>query len=520
MGVETMADKAGPSRGSAAQFYAAFSGNVDADVTLRLLRSRSAIVYLAMMAARLAGGPVDGDRLAEEIEHDLADLAAHWTDRGFEVPSATELLDRWVREGFVGRTIDTERAGVDHAVERYQLTRGATRALSQIQSVTSDRSMATETVMEMVVGRLGDIAVALNPDPGEHVRSIDSKLAELTQRRRQLADGALPPVDEEKVLDDIRMVAELAERMPADIIGYGEKMRENSRLLLSQNLDGGGHADALNDMFARHDEIAESPEGKAFDAFYTLISDHRLRESLEHHIDGIVTGMREELPDDLAMTLTSFLDRMWAQVQRVDEVRGQVYRRINTFVKDGDVLAYRALREQIAQAQRAAADAFEHASAGKDLGIEVPMSTVESASVGALAFHDGVIDIPDGVEYTVGEMVIDPGDLVGAESIDWAALTDAVNTVAAHGPADLADVVAALPSVRAGDVIGLWSLAHRHGEVSESDEIELVAQTARGPREIRLPAAYFTEPILDDSRSGQQGGPIHLLDGPTSGALA
>ncbi|ORM34994.1 DUF3375 domain-containing protein [Williamsia sp. 1135] len=497
-------------RPTAAQLYAAYGDNADSDVTLRLLRSRNAVPYLAIMAARLADGQVDGDHLSAGVEKDLADLADHWLQRGWELPTADDLLDRWVRAGYLARTLVT-----DTQIERYQLTRGATQAIAQVQAVRQNRTVATETVLELVMSRLSNIAVSINPDPGEHIRDIDQKLSELTARRAELAAGAIPAVDTRRVLDDIRMVSSLAERMPADIIGYGEKMRENSRALLTSGLDAeqGSHADVLNRMFDGHDALADSDEGKAFDTFYTLIADHRLREDLEASIAAIASGL-PNLPHDLLDTLTGFIDRMWDEVQSVDEVRGQVYRRINTFVKDGDFLHYRALRSQISDAQRAAAAAFVHAGPGKDMGIAVPMSAASSNSVGALVFHDGIIDSPGAVADTAGEIRIDPADLVGVESIDWHALTDAVNDAIASGPAGIDEVLALLPTARTGDVIGIWSLAQRHGATDDTRaEITVLAHTARGLREITMPAVLFTH-SLPDPITAQPHEVMHLLDEP------
>ncbi|WP_018180481.1 DUF3375 family protein [Jongsikchunia kroppenstedtii] len=504
-------------RNSAAQLYRAFSDNADGDVTLRLLRSRHAVVYLAMMAARLGDGQVAGDHLAAGLEQDLRALAEHWTTRGWEVPTPTELLDRWVKEGFCARTMAPGHVGgdADHEaqVERYQLTRGATRAIAQVQSVRQDRTVATETVVSMMLDRLSNIAVAISPDVAEHLRDIDEKIAELNRRREQLAAGALPTVDTREVLDDLRMVTSLAERMPADIIGYGEKMRENTRMLLTQGLDGsdGGYAEALNRMFDGHDALAESPEGRSFDGFYTLIADHRLRTQLEGHIAQIVSGIAD-LPDDLADTLTGFIDRMWHEVQLVDEVRGQVYRRINTFVKDGDVLNYRALRAQIADAQKAAVAAFEHAPAGTDMRIPVPMTAASSGSVGALSFHDGIVELPEAVEDTAGEFAIDPADLVGVESIDWQRLTDAVNRAIGSGAVDLAAALAEIDSPRAGDIIGVWSLAAKYGVVLEdSPKVAVWATTSRGVRQVMLPDCRFTEPIPGPTASAGRTA-VHLFD--------
>jgi hypothetical protein len=46
-----------------------------------------------------------------------------------------------------------------------------------------------------------------------------------------------------------------------------------------------------------------------------------------------------------------------------------------------------------------------------------------------------------------------------------------------------------------GDVIGLWLLATRHGEVDESARQTVTGSTRHGPREITLPYLVFTSPL-------------------------
>ena len=50
-------------------------------------------------------------------------------------------------------------------IERYQLTRGATQAIAQVQAVRQNRTVATETVLELVMSRLSNIAVVDRPRP-------------------------------------------------------------------------------------------------------------------------------------------------------------------------------------------------------------------------------------------------------------------------------------------------------------------------------------------------------------------
>ncbi|TWS19968.1 DUF3375 domain-containing protein [Tsukamurella asaccharolytica] len=478
---------------SAAQLYAAFTDNADSDVALRLLRSPHAVAYLALMAARLGTGPVDAEELGDALTVDLQSLAHHFTERARPVPAGPDVLDSWVKAGYVSRTLDdTDR-------EVIQLTRGATTALGQVQAVSLDRNVATETALELVTARLSAVAVTVSADPDDHLRALDEQIAELTRRREALRAGLVPEYDHGKVVDDLKIVSSLAERMPADILGYGEKLREHTRALLTHGLDASDSSEAgqatayattLQRLFDGHDELANTPEGKAFDAFYTLLSDHRLRRQLETSVAAVVTEV--DLPDDLRDSLTGFLDRMWMQVQRVDEIRGQVYRRINTFVKDGDFLQYQSLRARITEAQRAAVDAFDAASPGRDTGLAVPMSAVDTRSVGALRFHDGVVTLPPEVRETSGEFTIDPARLVGREAIDWDALAAAVNeAVSASDGATLTEVLDAIDAPRAGDVVGVWSLGARYGTVDEERSVTVVAHTTRGPRELTVPHVAF-----------------------------
>ncbi|GAB3126876.1 hypothetical protein GCM10027289_03520 [Tsukamurella serpentis] len=489
-----------PTRMSAAQLYAAFTDNTDNDVALRLLRSPNAVAYLALMAARLGTGPVDAEELGDALTVDLQSLAHHFTERARPVPAGTDVLDQWVKHGFVSRTLDeTDR-------EIIQLTRGATTALGQVQAVSLDRNVATETALELVTARLSAVAVTVSADPDDHLRALDEQIAELTRRREALRAGLIPEYDHDKVVDDLKIVSSLAERMPADILGYGEKLREHTRALLTHGLDtsdtaagetdtgASAYAKTLQRLFDGHDELANTPEGKAFDAFYTLLSDHRLRRQLETSVASVVQEV--ELPDDLRDSLTGFLDRMWMQVQRVDEIRGQVYRRINTFVKDGDFLQYQSLRARITEAQRAAVDAFDAVSAGRDTGLAVPMSAIDTNSVGALRFHDGVVTLPPEVRETSGEFTIDPARLVGREAIDWDALASAINTavneaVSTSDGATLTDVLDAIDTPRAGDVVGVWSLGARYGTVDAERPVTVVAHTTRGPREMTVPHVAF-----------------------------
>jgi hypothetical protein len=290
-------------------------------------------------------------------------------------------------------------------------------------------------------------------------------------------------------------------------------MHANTAALLRQSLsdDPAEFAETLARMFDGHDVIAESPEGEAFRAFTHLIGMPSQRAQLEADISEILARVRG-LPPDLAALLGCFIDMMWQRVQEVEGVRKGAFRRISNFVRGGDAVHYRSMRTRITEAQASAADAFQLVHASRDTGFTVPLSGVVTRSVGRLRMDDGTAVLPDPVTDSIGEFTIDPAALAGHESIDWAALRAAVHeAMEAHGGfATLPEVLAQLRKPRTGDVIGIWALATRHGEVDDKSRETVWAHTGRGMREITVPYLVFGEqlpsPIAPAARSSLLGG--------------
>jgi hypothetical protein len=216
------------------------------------------------------------------------------------------------------------------------------------------------------------------------------------------------------------------------------------------------------------------------------------RAQLEADIGEILMRL-DQITPHLAEVLSVFIDTMWQRVQEVERVRQAAFRRISVFVRGGDALHYRSMRTRITEAQAAAALAFRSAHGGRDIGFSVPLSGVVTASVGRLRLDEGLSVPPEPVSDSSGEFIIDPSELAGREAIDWVALRAAVHkALDAHGGfATLPEVLAQLPSPRTGDVIGVWSLAARHGEVDDSASEMVWAQTSRGQRQLTVPYLVF-----------------------------
>jgi len=478
---------------TAEELFYAFKANAAADVAMSLLRSQDALLYVALMAAHLGDGQiVDGLTLTVLIEEDLVDLRGSVTPEDQEEPgssAAEELLRRWTKKGWVHRSVDPETR-----IERYQLTSGASQAVRQMRGLQRHNSTATESALSMVMAEMRQIASQANPDPVARTKLLDEQIRALAAQREDLEREGIAEVNYRELIDRISALANLIERIPTDVARYGEQMHANTAALLRQSLSGdpGEFADTLASMFDGHDVIAESPEGQAFRAFTHLIGMPSQRAQLETDISEILARVRD-LPAHLQIALGSFIDMMWQRVQEVEEVRKGAFRRISNFVRGGDALHYRSMRTRITEAQTSAAEAFRAASGSRDTGFAIPMSGVVTKSVGRLRLDEGEASLPDPVTDSSGEFIIDPAALAGRESIDWTALRGAVNgALEAHGGfATLPEVLARLPEPRTGDIIGIWALASRYGDIDDAACETAWAHTSHGLREITVPYFVF-----------------------------
>ncbi|MGW0443804.1 DUF3375 family protein [Streptosporangium sandarakinum] len=482
---------------SAESYFYEFRTNAATDTAMSLLRSKDALLHLALMSAHLGDGQiVDTVTLTALLDADVLALHSGLTGEDGEASNPVSpgmLLQKWTKKGWVHRSIDPRTR-----VERYQLASGAAQAVRQMRGLQRHISIATESALAMVMAEIRRIAAAANPDPAVRKAALEEQITLLVTQRDLLEAGEAVEVDPRELIDKIAALAQLIERIPTDLARYGEQMHANTATLLRRSLtdDPATFAETLIRMFEGHDVIAASAEGQAFRAFANLVGNPGQRAQLEADIGEILTHVRR-LPSPLTETLSTFIDVMWTRMREVEDVRKNAFRRMSTFVQGGDALYYRSMRTRITEAQASAARAFQASHGGRDTGFTIPMSAAASASVGRLRLDEGSAALPDPVIDTGTEFTIDPAGLAGRESIDWVALRAAVHTTLDihDGHATLPHVLAQLPAPRTGDIIGIWSLATRHATVDDAAVETVWAHTSRGLRQLTVPYLVFTEQL-------------------------
>ena len=481
-------------RKTAEEYFYEFRAGADSDASMSLLRSRDALLQMALMAARLGEGQVvDGQSLAAMIGEDLAAIGTAAGGEDGDVGRDPEaVLRRWTRQGWAHRSIDP-----DGKAERYRLTAGAHQAVQQAISVRRHSSTATQSALAMVMDGLRQVAADASPDPLQRISVLREQIAVLEAQLAAAEAGEAPPATPGELADRVAVLAQLMDRIPADVARYGERMHANTAVLLRQSLaeDPAGFAGTLAQMFAGHDVIAGSPEGQAFRAFTNLIGKPSERARLEADISEILERV-PGLPEHLAGSLGTFIDRTWQRVQEVEGIRRGAFRRISHFVRGGDAAHYRGMRARVTEAQAAAAGAFLAVSGRRDTGFAAGTGRLASDSTGRLRLDEGAPSRPDAIGDAPG-FTVSPAAAGGLEAVDMEALRAAVARAmdARGGIATLPEVLAGLPGARSGDVIALWHLAARYGEADDDSTETVTVATRGGPRDITLPYLAFTRPL-------------------------
>jgi hypothetical protein len=494
---------------SAARLFHRFHDSASADTMVSLLRSRHFEVHLALMAAHLGEGQVvDGGGLEAAIGEDLHAVdRSHTPDEGEEQSwsalvrgSSGAVLARWTEKRWVHRTVD-ERSGR----MQYQLTSGALQAVQYMRGLDRTTTMATKSAVGMIAEQIGAIAASSNPDPVARKAAIQQQIEELDTEWRALDSGEMPSVDHAGLVHKAEVLCALVERMPGDIVRYGEEFQTaTSALWAASGADAEEYGASLERILDQFEGIAQTPEGRAYAAFTLLIGRSSMRERLEDDIDRILDQV-DGLPAYVRDALASFVPTMLDRSEEVEVKKRTAFRRFDRFVRSGEATRFRQVQARIGQVQEAARAAFGRTHGGRSIGLDFPIGGIEAVSVGRLRLDDGAGQTPARVLDTNGEMPIDPREELGLEHVDTIKLRQAVKSALRDGGgyATLRQVLDQYGPVRVGDVVMLWMWAGEYGIVRADATTRAEVETSAGLRAMRLPRLTFDKPIPPLDKPGQ-----------------
>ncbi|WP_180359754.1 DUF3375 domain-containing protein [Miniimonas arenae] len=459
-----------------------------------LIRAENAPVAAAILGTYLAGDVRrrPAAELAELVESELDELR----EAGFDLPrTAHAYLAEWRAQGLLIR-----RAADESRTETYELTAEALGALRFLDQLRTPRQAATQSRLATISAALRSLAVDSDPDVTVRLTALEEERARLDERIARLRSGEEPVVDRAAAIERARDVVQLAEEVPADFARVRTELDGVNRSLRESILDGDTvQGRVLAEVFRGVDLIAESNAGRTFAAFAELVLD---AEAGAAFADAVGQVLDREFARELSPAQRRFLRGLLpALVDASLEVQvtmAAFARSLRRFVHSQDYLSDRVLRRELTQTLAAALPAAATTRPWAPSGIELSLTSVPLASVGAIQLYDpqesevsGDVEVHEDTEVDLDALRA----LARETEIDMAELRAAVNDALAFARdvtiAEVLDRHGATQGV--ASVVGLLALAARHG-VAHPEARERVEWTSVSgvPREARIPVHTFT----------------------------
>ncbi len=473
--------------------------------TWQALREKPVWKLLAATHAPLVAGLLqtlllDGERrlpaslLHERLERELDDLR----DRGMDLPRHAKAYVRdWLNAGWLER-----RFPEGESEEQYELSTDAITALRFLASLDTERNVATESRLALVMQQLTQLARQTDADPQSRLEELLARRQRLDAEIEAVRGGDVEVLDEDRALERAREIIALADELSKDFRHVRDAFQQLDREFRERIIDDDRQrGDILEALFAGVDVIAESEAGRSFDAFWRLLTDARQSSELETAIDAVTSRpfasqlSRRERGFLLHLTHT-LLDRGG----QVHDVLQHFARSLKGFVQSNAWVEQRRLNQLLRQARAAALPLRDEVRANAPLDYIFTQSGAPIDSLSRWRLHDprishvdGHMDRADKADITLDNI----GELVAHSEIDFAALKRAIGQTLADGRAQcsIGDVLERHPASQGlASIVGYVALGSRHG-LTVAGRRELVHWQGEDGRQraAHIPLLYFLE---------------------------
>lgn len=304
-------------------------------------------------------GEVPAPLLAHQLDDDLYALNLRLGEDTFPRP-AMAYLDDWstTDHGWLRKFYPP---GSDEA--RYALTPSVEKALRWVEDLRAREFVGTESRLNTVFELLRQMVLGADADPEHHLTELRRRRTELEQEIARAERGDITTLDSFSQRDRYQQFSRIARELLADFREVEDNFRRLDRKL-RERIAGwtGSKGELLDEVLGSRTSIAESDQGRSFQAFYDfLLSQTRqdelssLLERLEHiealagqderlnhiHFDWLDASERTQgTVRLLSEQLRRFLDdQVWLENRRVFDLLHSIESRALTLrdTQDPDV---------------------------------------------------------------------------------------------------------------------------------------------------------------------------------------
>jgi len=436
--------------------------------------------------------------LYERLTRELDELCVH----GHVLPrTAQAYAAEWLAAGWLER-----RFPGGASEEQYELSTQAIGALRFLGSLDSNRSVATESRLSLVIQQLVQLARQTDGDPHSRLAELVAERERIDAQIAAVNAGRVDVLDDSRALERAREIIALADELAEDFRHVRDDFQQLDRDFRERIIDDERQrGEMLEALFAGVDVIAESESGRSFDAFWRLLTDAEQSGQLEAAVDA-VTGRdfarrldRRERSFLLHLTRT-LLDRGG----HVHDVLQHFARSLKGFVQSRAYLEQRRLHQLLKQTQVEALKLRTQVRSNEGIDYTLTLSSARLHSLSRWRLNDprdsqvdGSIMRADGAAITLDSV----GELVAQSEIDFRTLKQRVHTLLGeHAQCSVGKVLEHYPAEQGlGSVVGYVALGSRHAMLVPDRHESVNWRGEDGhERRARIPLMYFLKEKRDE----------------------
>jgi Protein of unknown function (DUF3375). len=459
----------------------------------RLLGAHQAPEILALLRYLLfdTNRVLPGSVLTEKLSTELALLRAQGRDL---TGNAAYYIRDWLSEKWLDR-----RLVQGAAEEEYELSASALEALRIVDSMDSQRPVATESRLALVMAGLDTLARETDDDPVTRMARLQDERRRIDEEMDAVGRGETKVLDADRAVERAREVISLSRELAEDFRRVRQQFNELDRDFRERIIrDEGSRGQVLADLFAGVDVIAESAAGKTFGAFWGLLTDPEQSTQLEASIDAVARRQfARMLSRDERVFLINLTRTLLEGAGSVNNVQTGFARSLRGYVQTRAYQEHQRLGRLLREAKVDALAIRGKLRPERPTGMHLQLSTATYRSLSQWKLHDPPLTLSTDDLLAAGEAAISLEDVraaVESAEIDFRTLRAHVReALMHHSQASIGELLDRHPSVQGlGTIVGYIDLGVRHGEVV-ADHFERVSwATASGAgRTARIPLIFF-----------------------------
>lgn len=313
--------------------------------------------------------------LSELLEDELYNLRQRLGEDAFPKRAIDYLNDwaanekGWLRKFYLQSTDEPH----------FDLTPAAEKAIGWLASLSERSFIGTESRLLTLFDLLRQMSEGTESDPEKRVAELEKRRAQINEEIERISAGDLQLLDDTSLRDRFQQFVVLARELLGDFRGVEQNFRNLDRSVRERiALCSGGKGALLEEIMGERDAIADSDQGRSFQAFWDFLMSRTKQEELTSNLEKVLS-----LPPIASLQPDSRIKRIhydWLEAgEFTQRTVAQLSQQLRRFLDDAAWLENKRIMEILHNIEVKAIDLRDGQPTGNFMSIANPVAEIDLA---------------------------------------------------------------------------------------------------------------------------------------------